>query len=110
MVEKRAFLTFFKDKGCLNPVRTLISNEIVDAGKESEEWIFYARNITGNELLNISIKCKDKDVKIFPAKIARMEPHDVRVISFKFMPALNRKSPLSAGIDVTATEVRRPRW
>ena len=109
MVENRPFLSYFEDSKERSRIFKLKKDNPVHAGKTSETITLWVKNITGNELLNVSITVTDKEVEVSPSTLERMEKDEVVKVTFVWRPDLNRRTALETKINSFATEVIRPK-
>lgn len=109
MVETRPFLAFFEDRKRTLRITKLKRDNPVNAGKVSEKIVLWAKNITGNELLNVQISVNDKEVMVSPSIFKRIDKDEVVKVTFIWKPDINRKTALKTKLKSAATEVIRPR-
>lgn len=109
MVENRPFLAFFGNKEGTLRIFKLTRDNPVHAGKVSETITLWAKNIIGNELVNVSITVADKEVVVSPSTIQKMAKNEMVKITFVWRPKLGRRTALKTKINSFATEVIKPR-
>ena len=109
MVETRPFLAFFEGKEGTLRIFKLKRDNPVHAGKASETITLWAKNITSNELVNVSITVADEEVEVSPSTIKKMAKDEMVKVSFIWRPKLSRRTALKTRINTFATEVIKPR-
>lgn len=109
MAENRPFLAFFENNKEKSRIFKLKRDNPVNAGKTSETITLWAKNITGNELINIRIAVVDEEVEVSPSTIQRMGKGEMIEVTFIWRPKLGRRTALQTKINSFATEVIRPR-
>lgn len=109
MAENRPFLAFFEDNEGKSRIFKLKRDNPVHAGKVSETITLWAKNITGNELINVRIAVADEEVEVSPSTIQRMGKNEMMKVAFVWRPKLGRRTALQTKINSFATEIIRPR-
>lgn len=105
MVETRPFLAYFENKECTLRIFKLKRDNPVNIGRVSETIILWAKNITGNKLINVRIIVTDKEVTVLPSTFEKLKADEIVKVTFVWRPKLGRRTALKTKLKSFATEV-----